>query len=39
MSPLYADLVDRNPCAVDPSVIRDVRVLRTIIGGETIHEA
>jgi predicted amidohydrolase YtcJ len=36
-----ADLVvlDRNPCAIDPSVIRDVRILRTIIGGETVHEA
>jgi predicted amidohydrolase YtcJ len=36
-----ADLVvlDRNPCAVDPWTIRDIRVERTIIGGETVHQA
>ena len=33
-----ADLVvlDRDPCAVDPWEIRDVQVLRTIIGGRTV---
>ena len=34
-----ADLVvlDRDPRAVDPWAIRDIRVARTIIGGETVH--
>jgi len=33
-----ADLIvlDRDPCAVDPWEIRDVQVLRTIIGGRTV---
>jgi predicted amidohydrolase YtcJ len=36
-----ADLVvlDRDPRAVDPWEIRDIRVLRTVIGGETVYRA
>jgi predicted amidohydrolase YtcJ len=36
-----ADLVvlAQNPCEVDPWAIRDIKVLRTIIGGETVYEA
>ena len=35
-----ADLVilDRNPCGVDPWEIRDIKVERTIIGGETVFQ-
>jgi hypothetical protein len=36
-----ADLVvlDRDPRAVDPWEIRDLKVLRTVIGGETVYRA
>jgi predicted amidohydrolase YtcJ len=32
-------ILDRNPCTVDPWEIRDVKVLRTIIGGRTVYQA
>jgi predicted amidohydrolase YtcJ len=31
-------ILDRDPCAVDPGEIRDIRVERTIIGGEVVFE-
>jgi predicted amidohydrolase YtcJ len=31
-------ILERDPCAVDPWEIRDIRVERTIIGGEVIFE-
>lgn len=36
-----ADLVvlAQDPCEVDPWAIRDIKVLRTIIGGETVYQA
>jgi hypothetical protein len=36
-----ADLVIllENPCGVDPWTIRDIKVERTIIGGETVFQA
>ena len=37
---LPADLVvlDRNPLAAEPESLRDIRVMRTVIGGETVWE-
>ncbi|MEX2147119.1 MAG: amidohydrolase [Candidatus Rokuibacteriota bacterium] len=32
-------ILDRDPCGVDPWAIRDIKVERTIIGGETVFEA
>lgn len=32
-------VLEENPCEVDPWRIRDIRVLRTIIGGETVYQA
>jgi predicted amidohydrolase YtcJ len=32
-------ILDRNPCTVEPWAIRDIKVLRTIIGGETVYDA
>ena len=36
-----ADIVmlDKDPHEVDPDAITDIRVLRTIVGGRTVHEA
>jgi predicted amidohydrolase YtcJ len=36
-----ADLVvlERDPCEVPPDDIRDIRVLRTIVGGQTVFDA
>jgi predicted amidohydrolase YtcJ len=32
-------LLDNDPHAVDPDAIMEIRVLRTIVGGRTVHEA
>ncbi len=32
-------VLEENPCEVDPWHIRDIRVQRTIIGGETVYQA
>jgi predicted amidohydrolase YtcJ len=36
-----ADIVilDNDPHAVDPDAIMEIQVLRTIVGGRTVHEA
>jgi len=36
----YADFVvlDRDPRAVDPDTLKDIRVMRTVVGGKTVHE-
>jgi predicted amidohydrolase YtcJ len=35
---LILAILERDPCAVDPWEIRDIRVERTIIGGEVVFE-
>ncbi len=32
-------ILSENPCEVDPWEIRNIKVERTIIGGETVHPA
>jgi hypothetical protein len=32
-------ILAENPCDVDPWHIKDIQVLRTIIGGETVFQA
>jgi predicted amidohydrolase YtcJ len=32
-------ILDKDPCAVEPWAIRDIKVERTIIGGETVFQA
>jgi predicted amidohydrolase YtcJ len=32
-------VLEKNPCQVEPWAIKDIRVLRTIIGGETVFQA
>lgn len=32
-------ILERDPCAVDPWAIKDIRVVRTISGGRTVYEA
>jgi len=38
---LLADMavLDRNPFTIDPAHLRDVAVVRTIVGGETVYSA
>lgn len=37
----YADfvLLDKDPHAVDPDTLKDIRVKRTVVGGKTVYEA
>lgn len=37
----YADMVvlDSNPLTTDPTCLKDIRVLQTIVGGSTVYEA
>jgi predicted amidohydrolase YtcJ len=32
-------VLDRDPLAAAPRDLRETRVLRTVVGGETVHEA
>jgi hypothetical protein len=32
-------VLDRNPCTVEPWTIRDIKIVRPIIGGETVYQA
>ena len=31
-------VLDRNPFAILPSAIKEIRVLRTVVGGKTVYE-
>jgi hypothetical protein len=32
-------MLEKDPHAVDPSTLKDIRIVRTVVGGRTVHEA